>query len=143
MAVLNGKLYLDGNIDNPYDKVLAGMVASRIPGVIDISNNLKVQHYYNKYSNFYYKNDYPVIEEPNFLPDDKIKYNIERELWRSPFIDEKDVNVSVKDGHVTLTGTVETQREKAAAEKNAFEGGAYTVDNKIVVRYWPKNHSAK
>ncbi len=138
MNMLNGKLYLDGSVETPYEKVLAEKVASRIPGVIAIDNNLKVSHYFNPYSNFYYKYDYPVIEAPHLLPDEKIKENIEREFWRSPFVNSDEINIKVKNGHVILTGTVETALEKKAAEKNAYEGGAFTVENDIIVRYRPK-----
>lgn len=137
LNVYNGKLYIDGKVDTPYERLLAEQVADRIPGVAAVKNNLVVSNYFNNYSDFYYKYNYPIIEAPNLLPDDKIKENIERELWRSPFVNSEEIHVNVKDGHVILTGTVETQREKKAAEKNAFEGGAFTVENDITVRYWP------
>ena len=139
MNVSNGKLYLDGSVATPYEKILAGKIASRIPGIVDIRNNLEVSKYFNRYSNYYYKNDYPVIETPDLLPDEKIKENIEREFWRSPFVNAREIQVSVKNGHVILTGEVETNLEKKAAEKNAYEGGAFTVENDIGVRYWPSS----
>lgn len=137
MHVMNGKLYLNGSVDTPYEKLLAEEIASRIPGVVIIRNNLEVSKYYNRYSNFYYKNDYPVIETPDLLPDEKIKENIEREFWRSPFLNADEIQVQVENGHVILSGTVETILEKKTAEKNAYEGGAFTVENNIKVRYWP------
>jgi len=137
MNVFNGKLYLDGRVETPYEKVLAGQIASRISGIVDIRNNLEVNNYFNRYSDYYYKNDYPVIETPYLLPDEKIKENIEREFWRSPFVNAREIQVQVKNGHVILTGEVETILEKKAAEKNAYEGGAFTVENDIAVRYWP------
>jgi len=50
-------------------------------------------------------------------------------------VDEGQVNVSVFDGVVTLTGNVETLSERRAAEENAYEGGAKKVKNNLTVNY--------
>jgi osmotically-inducible protein OsmY len=138
MAVYNGKLYLNGWVDTPYERILAEQIAGKISGLIDVRNNLKVSNYFNRYTHYSNQYDYPVIEKPDLLPDKKIKENIEREFWRSPFVNADEINISVKNGHVILTGTVETMLEKKAAEKNAYEGGAFTVENNIDVRFWPR-----
>ncbi|MEE4310295.1 MAG: BON domain-containing protein, partial [candidate division KSB1 bacterium] len=39
------------------------------------------------------------------------------------------------DGVVTLTGTVDNWSEYNSAEKNAFEGGAKDVENRLIVEY--------
>jgi osmotically-inducible protein OsmY len=44
-------------------------------------------------------------------------------LWWSPFVDSDDVNVTVDDGVVTLTGAVDSWSEYNAAANNAYEGG--------------------
>lgn len=55
-------------------------------------------------------------------------------LYRSPEVDASDIEVSVKDGVVTLKGTVESRVEKKVAEM-AVEGlpGVVDVDNRLVI----------
>jgi osmotically-inducible protein OsmY len=45
--------------------------------------------------------------------------------------------VTVDDGVVTLTGTVDTWTEREAAEENALEGGALRVVNRLDVDFGP------
>ena len=54
-----------------------------------------------------------------------------------------NINVTVEGGVATLTGTVETWTERAAAEADAHQGGAMRVRNHIKVKngreyYCPK-----
>ena len=68
-------------------------------------------------------------------PDWEIREDVKDQLWWSPFADEDDINVSVNDGVVTLSGTVDSWSEHDDAEKNAFQGGAKDVTNSLVVDY--------
>ena len=80
---------------------------------------------------------YEYAYEPYFYPiksDTQIKNDVERELWWSPFVNSNEIKVSVKNGVVTLTGTVETQFERQVALENAVEGGALWVNNKLNVK---------
>ena len=54
--------------------------------------------------------------------DTEIKEDIKGELWWTPFVDSDDVKVAVVDGHVTLTGMVDSWSEYYAATKNAYVG---------------------
>lgn len=66
--------------------------------------------------------------------DTDLKLDIENQLFWRPFIDSDDVNVSVEGGIATLTGQVNSLREYVVAEKNAFEGGAVGVINRIDIQ---------
>jgi hypothetical protein len=66
-------------------------------------------------------------------PDRQIHQDIKDQLWWSPFVDKNDVTVTVTNGIVTLTGTVDTMSERQSAEHNAFEGGAKEVVNNLQV----------
>jgi hyperosmotically inducible protein len=60
---------------------------------------------------------------------------IKADLLQSKNVDGLDVNVDVKDGRVTLSGTASTDAERAKAEsiaKNA--SGVKSVENKIVLK---------
>lgn len=140
----NGKVYLYGDVDTYFEKYQAEDVVSQLKGVTNIFNFLSVNddeyaynkdYYYYDYSDWYtyypsIYTGYTYVTPPN---DAEIKDNVESELWWSPFVNESDVHVSVDNGTVTLTGTVETWNEKDAATENAFEGGADLVINNITV----------
>jgi osmotically-inducible protein OsmY len=83
--------------------------------------------YLGDYDWYQYRPRYPVKS------DRQIKENIQDELFWSPFVDADDVEVTVEDGRATLTGTVGSWSEYGAAQDNAYEGGAVTVDNNLVV----------
>jgi len=60
---------------------------------------------------------------------------IKADLLQTKNVDGLDVNVDVKDGRVTLSGTASTDAERAKAEsiaKNA--SGVKSVENKIVLK---------
>jgi len=139
--VTNGVADLYGAVDTYFEKSQAEGVTSRVNGVIWVDNNLLVQKQYEPFVYEPYAGDlYPYAydwyrHEPRYPAkrDAQIKEDIEDELWWSPFVDSDDVNVMVENGHVTLTGTVDSWGEYSAATDNAYEGGAVHVDNDLVV----------
>jgi osmotically-inducible protein OsmY len=48
--------------------------------------------------------------------DEKIKEDVQEKLYHDTFVDASDIDVSVSDGEVTLTGTVDTKQTKRRAE---------------------------
>lgn len=139
--VSNGVAVLSGTVDHFYEKAQAEDVASRIPGVREINNRLKVlfpyhRLVYNPYVYHYYPFDLlwgdkaaAVQKSDNEILDDVLK-----ELWWSPFISVDQVNVSVSHGIVTLIGEVQSQRERNAAIENAYQGGAaWVYDNLLSI----------
>lgn len=111
--VLNGKVYLYGKVDSYFEKEKAEDVASRVPGVVEIDNNIDV-HY-------------------ELTTDTEIRRDIKNQLEWSYKVDENEINVSVEDGVATLTGEVDSWQEYNAAVENAFEGGARVVESKLNV----------
>lgn len=60
---------------------------------------------------------------------------IKADLLQSRNVDGLDVNVDVKDGKVTLSGTAATAAERTQAETIAKSAsGVQSVDNKIVLK---------
>lgn len=114
----SGKVGLYGSVADIYNRDRAEEVAASVEGVISIANNILV----------------PPRERPAPESDWKIRRNVESELFWSPYVDSENVNVIVSEGTVTLTGAVDTQHERQAAEDNAYEGGAIAVDNKLRIR---------
>ena len=112
-----GTIVLTGSVDSDTEKQAAGELASRIQGVMGLRNRIAVEG-----DGSQLKSDRDIQEE------------IQDELWWSPFVDQEQVHVDVRDGVATLTGRVHSWWEKNRATKNAFEGGARVVRNKLEVQ---------
>jgi osmotically-inducible protein OsmY len=135
-----GVITLRGTVDSYAEKAEAEDVASTVPGVIDVENELSVSHplpfVYDPYTYPYYpyrdtwKDFAPTYQ---LQTDAAILQDIEDEMFWSPFVDANQVTVTIDAGVATLTGTVNSFRESAAATENAFEGGAVQVPNRLHV----------
>ncbi len=142
--VSDGIAYLRGTVDTFFEKVEAGDVASRIKGVVSVENRLTDKDNYDFSTGNFYK-DWNANEPPYYFNvdhsykiDEEIKENIEKQLWWSPFVNQDDIIVTVKNGKAILTGTVGTDREKTFAEIKAIEAGARAVQNNLEVNYMQK-----
>lgn len=137
----NGIATLTGVVDSYLEKKEAEWVAGGVQGVSDVNNILQVNYPYGYYwwGNYPYYNlhitppdntDVATVELPD---DDRIKRNVEREIWWSPYVDSDQVEVTVENGDVTLEGTVDSWKEYQKAAENAWEGGAWAVTNRLLV----------
>lgn len=69
------------------------------------------------------------------IDDNVIKSNVETALFYDSWVDSQRVNVDVKDGTVTLTGTVNSSFEKRAAGDDAWEvPGVRDVQNNLQIK---------
>jgi hyperosmotically inducible periplasmic protein len=69
------------------------------------------------------------------MDDATLVARIKTDLLRSPQVDGLDVNVDVKNGVVTLSGTAATDAERTRAAQIAkTTEGVKSVDNKIVIK---------
>ncbi len=109
VLTINGRVYLNGRVDTEFEKNHAEEVASRQPGVLSAGNKLIVENIWKP------KTDWAIKED------------IEDEFFWSLFVDGDDINVNVEDGHVILSGAVDSKYEAQLAVHNAFEGGARSV----------------
>lgn len=72
--------------------------------------------------------------------DDKIKDDIEEKLYHDSFIDASDIEVSVSDGDVTLSGTVDNKQTKRRAEDCADRvTGVKDVSNHLRINHSPSS----
>jgi osmotically-inducible protein OsmY len=140
VSARHGEVSLAGTVDSMFERERATEVASEVLGVEAVDNNLGVDDVapliYNPYV------DEPALEDDAWYPgaapytirsDARIEKNVRDQLRWSPFVDIGDLSLSVDDGVVTLTGTVDSWSERAAATENAFEGGAVRVENELEV----------
>lgn len=117
VAAHSGWVYLSGAVNNSFEKNRAERVTEGVQGVAGVVNRL----------------DYDYLW--TWKPDWEIRADVSDQLWWSVFVDESDINVSVDNGVVTLSGTVDSWSERNEAEKNAYQGGAKDVVNNLVVDY--------
>jgi osmotically-inducible protein OsmY len=134
-----GRLVLRGSVDTTFQRALAGQLASGIRGVRQVDNELSVAqpelvYTYDPYAGRHAPFARParVSREPA-RPDDAIAQAIRNELRWSPFVDANQIQVSVSRGEATLTGQVGSPSERRAARKNAYQGGALTVDDRLTI----------
>lgn len=116
LEVRDGIAYLSGTVDSPFTKLHAEEIASRVPGVIRVINDLIAR------AGWSWNQDWET------------RLAIEHKLWLSARIDMRDIRVTVQDGVATLMGAVDTWQEKQAATVEALKGGAKSVRNELQVR---------
>lgn len=140
VSVKDGRVKLTGAVGTFFEKAEAFDVASRIAGITSVDDGITVtdQVIPYVYSAFidpyvpYVENWYVVAIRPSGSDAD-IQNRIKSEIAWSPFVELSDVNVAVSNGKATLTGTVHSPLERAAAERCAVEAGAVAVDNELKV----------
>jgi osmotically-inducible protein OsmY len=133
VVVDHGIVHLYGTVDSDFEKQQASNVAARVAGVVAVENHLKVEPPAPFYPSASYECNpglyaYTV---PTPSADRVTRDDIESQLFWSPFVNAKDVDVTVKNGVATLTGEVDDWREFNAATENAYEGGATRVVNDL------------
>ncbi len=112
-----GWVYLSGKVNTSFEKNEAERVTEEVKGVVGVVNKLD--------------SEYQWI----WKPDREIRADVQDQLEWSPFVDEDNIAVTVLEGVVTLSGTVDTWSEREDAEKNAYQGGAKDVRNHLAVDY--------
>jgi len=120
VEVTSGVAELTGAVDSDHQKQVAEQVVSEVRGVVRVANRIDV-----------------VAEETARKSDSAIREDIRDELFWTPFVDGDDVTVTVRGGVATLTGAVDTLEARRAATKNARDGGAAEVRNRLRVRVGP------
>jgi osmotically-inducible protein OsmY len=115
VEVKDGEVTLGGTVPSYSSRSSAETDACMVRGVASVDNDLKVE----------YLLDIPTDEE--------IKKKIEDNLFWNTLIDEKDIQVSVETGMVTLEGSVDMYWKKTRAEEIADVNGVITITNKLAI----------
>lgn len=116
VCVADGVVTLDGEVAGLGRKRLAGVLAWWVPGSRDVVNGLGV-------------------EPPEDDSDAAIAEAVRQAIEADPAVDAADIQVTVRDGVVTLDGTVRQEPQRAAAEADAwYVFGVDDVINRLVVR---------
>ena len=118
VSVQHGVVTLSGTVTSWAKRMAAQEAAHRVAGVLDVANDI-------------------VVKVPGGLgrSDTEIAHAVRNALEWDVFVPDQDIQSTVSNGWVTLTGMVETvsEREDAArAVRNLV--GVRGVDNQITVR---------
>lgn len=115
VTVDNGWVTLEGTVDAFWEKISAEKEVLDINGVLGVSNNLA------------------VVPTDDFK-DEIIAEEIVNALERNVQVTADDIEVTVMNGSVTLSGSVKTfSARNAAFESALYTPGVTGVDNRIVV----------
>ncbi|MCB0338553.1 MAG: BON domain-containing protein, partial [Bdellovibrionales bacterium] len=116
IKVRDGQARLRGSVDTRYERWRAEDITARISGVQEVVNQIETRK--------------PWI----WHPDRVIEASIREQYKWSPYIDTGDIRIEVTDGSVTLKGSLDTWKQRVEAIENAFQGGAKSVSDKLVVK---------
>ena len=118
VSVQHGVVTLSGTVTSWAKRMAAQEAAHRVAGVLDVANDI-------------------IVKVPGGLgrSDTEIAHAVRNALEWDVFVPDKDIQSTVSNGWVTLTGMVETVSERddaARAVRNLV--GVRGVDNQITVR---------
>jgi osmotically-inducible protein OsmY len=107
---------LEGTVDSYWKKMRSADLAD-VTGVFEVVNKLA------------------VVPTEDYVDED-IAGDVTDALERNLYVNVDDVTVKVKDGEVTLTGTVSSWTAYRSAEDSAFYTlGVRDVDNRLTIEY--------
>lgn len=119
VSINNGKVVLEGTVNSYWKSEKIRKMASQISGVVSVSNKISVA---------------PDVE----ISDEDIANLIITSMQNSVYVDAHKVDVKVKDGIVTLSGTLSSMSEYDAVKNIVkFTKGVIDVKNNLkwVLRY--------
>jgi hyperosmotically inducible protein len=127
--VENGSVELLGAVNQPYKKSDLQKIVQHVPGVTAVTNELK------------------VLPLSSF--DDRLRIQVARAIYRDPVLSRysmgaiPSIHIIVENGHVTLTGSVNSAMEKQVAGMRASSAGLGfgPVVNNITVENPPAKKS--
>jgi osmotically-inducible protein OsmY len=119
VSVQHGVVTLSGTVTSWAKRMAAQEAAHRVAGVQDVANDI-------------------VVKIPGGLgrSDTEIAHAVRNTLEWDVFVPDKDIQSTVSNGWVTLTGTVETVSEREDAGRAVRNlAGVHGVNNQISVRH--------
>jgi osmotically-inducible protein OsmY len=121
VAVADKQAVLTGTVGSYREKQLAETVAKGVSGTQSIENNITITY-------------------PAQRPDSQILAEIEQGLLWDALVDHQLLHVTVKNGKITLTGTIGSAAEKSRAVSNSWVAGVKQVDaSELTVARWARD----
>ncbi|MBD3184206.1 BON domain-containing protein [Candidatus Poribacteria bacterium] len=118
--VNKGVVTLIGRVESYAERNLCAEVAKGVKGVTDLKNEVEVNYKHER-------------------PDEDIKNDIKRRLDFDVWIDSP-VSVDVKNGEVTLEGSVVSEFAKQRVKSKSWVAGVKSVDaESLEIKWWMRN----
>lgn len=112
VKVDNGRVYLDGEVEWAFQRVLAQKSIEGLASVTGVTNNIRIKE--------------------KRIDTEVIKSKISNAFQRSVLVDANTIRVETSGSKVTLHGTVRSWAEKKEAERVSWSSpGVTSVDNQI------------
>jgi osmotically-inducible protein OsmY len=125
VTCLDGKVTLAGTVDSWSESEQAGLLASEVRGVKDVKNDIWLE----------YKTE---------RSDQEIKNDAVAQLKRDVYLSGLPITVTVKDGVITLSGSVGNAYEKDLADSEVrYISHVKNVKNKLKVEWWENRGARK
>lgn len=130
LSVQDGTVTLGGHVHNYIDRDSALALASTLPGVKQVNDEMEV--------------------DPTSIMDDQIRMEVLRAVYGYPTLNKyaldpaRPIRISVQNGHVELAGVVDSKADSDMAYMRANGvPGIFSVKNDLQVAGRPSEHSQK
>ena len=132
MSVNNGRVQLYGSVATQFDQEHAAEVVAGINGVAELANHVQVfAHDDERFATAYTDGASGFSALSGIERDHLLQQRIRSHYYWSALLHDQEMDISVRDGRVTLVGTVDTWLERRAAAADAFACGARDVNNHL------------
>lgn len=128
---------LTGTVATFAESAEAEDLAATVDGISGVHDDLFVRRPYGLTCSSYRGPYFPRVSCSGYAPsvpiksDPELLNDVRSRLFWSPFVDSNQLDVSVHDGKVTLSGQVDTKRERAEALDDAYEAGAVAINDDL------------
>ena len=132
MSVSNGRVQLYGSVGTHFDQEHAADVVAGINGVVELANHVQVfSHDDEWFATAAVGGPSGLSALSSIERDQLLQQRIRSHYYWSALLHDQDIDINVRDGRVTLVGTVDTWLERRAAAVDAFACGARDVNNHL------------
>ncbi|OON69942.1 BON domain-containing protein [Hymenobacter sp. CRA2] len=123
LNVSHSKVQLYGTVDAQADAERAADVAAGVTGVVSLDNHVQTSATAQDFA--------PPAADGNIEPDHVLEQRLRNHFYWSALLHDENIEVEVRHGRVTLTGTVNTHLERRTAAREAYACGARDVNNHL------------
>ncbi|ALW86727.1 hypothetical protein AUC43_17565 [Hymenobacter sedentarius] len=133
--VYNGKAQLYGTVASHFELERAQEIVASSSGVVELVNCLELAAANEEPAELALAatetDETPVPTASGPVPDHVLAQRLRHRYYWSALLHDQDIKIAVREGRVTLTGTVETWLERRRAAAEALECGARDVNNHL------------